>query len=892
MALSAGTRLGLYEILSPLGVGGMGEVYRARDTRLGREVAIKVLPEPFARDQERLARFQREARLLASLNHPNIGAIFGLEESDGIRFLVLELVPGQTLAERIKAAPLEIEESLKLCRQIAEALEAAHEKGIIHRDLKPSNVKVTDEGKVKVLDFGLAKAFAAEESASSLSLSPTLTLASMQSGVILGTAAYMSPEQARGKPLDKRTDIWSFGCVLYQCLTGRQAFGGETVSDTIAKILERDPDWQALPETTPLIIRLLLRRCLQKDRNLRLHDVADARLEIEEALATPATAPELAAGTASMSRHRAREYLGWIVAAILLVVTLMLGISYLTRAPQEKPHLLRSFILPPEKSNFDFVGSGPAGPPALSPDGRLLTFVAPTADGRRLLWVRPLDSLAAQSLRATENASYPFWSPDSRFIGFFTQGRLKKIEVTGGPPQSICAVSEGRGGTWNREGVIVYAPGAFGPLYQVSAAGGAPTQITKLDPSRHERTHRWPYFLPDGHNFLYLGSGSGQSEEIAIYKSALGSQEKSLVLQAGSNAAYASGYLIFLRDRALMAQPFDAKRCQLTGDPSPVAENVQYDGAFKWGVFSVSENGFLIYQSGNATGASQLIWFDRGGQQISVLTPMSYLFPQLSPDGQRVAASTSDPTGANLDVWIYHIPTSVPTRFTFDPAADIFPVWSPDGKRLVFASNRKGHFDLCQKSSDGLGNEEILLESSPSKFPSSWSSDGQFILYDQQDPKGKTQRDLWVLPLTGDRKPFAFLQSESDEWGGRFSPNGRWIAYTSNESGTDQVYIATFPGAGGKRQVSTGGGSAPRWRRDGKELFYMGADNKLMAADVKENGSVLEIGVAHPLFQTRASRFINYDVTGDGKRFLITTLREEHLVPITLVENWIEGLKR
>ncbi|HEV8132810.1 MAG TPA: protein kinase, partial [Acidobacteriota bacterium] len=532
MTLNLGTRLGAYEILSLLGAGGMGEVYRARDSKLGREIAIKVLPEAFTRDPERLARFEREARLLASLNHPNIGSIYGLEESNGTRFLVLELVPGETLADLISpqsrtppsrgadrpsgrvgewesgriSRGFEIDEALRVCLQIAEAVEAAHEKGIIHRDLKPANVKVTPEGKVKVLDFGLAKAFAPDESSPSISLSPTLTLQSLREGVILGTAAYMSPEQARGKPLDKRTDIWSFGCVLYECLAGRQAFTGETVTDIIAAIVKNDPEWALLPATTPPNIQLLLRRCLQKDRNIRLHDIADARIEIDEALKAPSPALPLSPSPAPPEASSVRLWMAVSALLAMIVVALALAVVYLSR-PGEETGAIRSYVLPPEKSSFFSIGGIGAGPVAVSPDGRRITFVALT-EGKRQLWVRPLDALAAQPLAGTEDASYPFWSADSQYIGFFTGGKLKKINASGGPAQTLCDAPIGRGGTWNRDGTILFAPNAAGSLYRVSAAGGAASAVTKVNESRGERAHRFPCFLPDGRHFLYIDTAS------------------------------------------------------------------------------------------------------------------------------------------------------------------------------------------------------------------------------------------------------------------------------------------------------------------------------------------------------------------------------------------------
>ncbi|HEV8132512.1 MAG TPA: protein kinase [Acidobacteriota bacterium] len=920
MSLASGSRLASYEILSPLGAGGMGGVYRARDQRLGREVAIKVLPEAFTKDPDRLARFEREARLLASLNHPNIGVIHGLEESDGTRFLVLELVPGETLADIIthpsvgaiqrgrpsaaespgrphRAAPtssaeiasgrqsqLDIEEALKICTQIAEALEAAHEKGVIHRDLKPSNVKVTPEGRVKVLDFGLAKAFAPEESSPNLSMSPTLTMGTMQTGVILGTAAYMSPEQAKGKSLDKRTDIWSFGCVLYECLTGKQTFSGEDVSDTLASILRGEPDWQSLPSATPPNIRHLLQSCLQKDRNERLRDIGDARLEIKQALAQPsAILPHAPAVT---PRSRIWQLAPWVIALVAVVAASVLTVFYFRR-PANEVYPIRSLILAPEKSVFQFM-VGDAGPVVISPDGRHLAFTA-SREGQTMLWVRPLDSLSAQLLTGTEGATFPFWSPDSRHLAFFAAGKLKKVEASGGPPQTICDAARGRAGTWSRDGVILFAPDVTSGIYRVSASGGVPTAVTQLDASRQISTHRWAVFLPDGRHFLYLAASRGQKELSSIRAASIDDpKEDKLILNAYSNVAYANGHLLFVRDGVLMAQPFDVGSLRTTADAFPIVERVQFNELFIGGIFSVSENGNLVYQSGTAESGMQLLWFDRAGKQIGGIPEKGgYTTPRLSPDGERLATMMI----ANYDVWLYEFERTIWTRFTFDPALDSNPIWSPDGGQIVFSSNRKGASDLYRKPSHGAGNEELLFESKIQKTPTDWSSDGRFILFTYIV---QGQGDLWILPLFGDRKPFPFIQSPFFEFHGQFSPNGKWIAYSSAESGGTQVNVAPFPGPGGKYQVSTSGGSQPRWRRDGKELFYLSADLKMMAAEVSEKDSALQIGRVQPMFQARPvfGPGHAYDVSPDGRRFLVVTVvGEESAAPLTLVVNWTAGLK-
>ena len=887
MAILPGRRLGPYEILSAIGAGGMGEVYRARDTKLGRDVAIKVLPANFVNDPERLSRFQREARMLAALNHANIATIYGLEQSGDVTSLVMELVPGETLADRVKAGPLPIEEALKIAVQIAEALEAAHEKQIIHRDLKPANVKVTPEGKVKVLDFGLAKAFAGDTSTEDIGNSPTLSQAATMQGVILGTAAYMSPEQARGKAMDKRTDIWAFGCVLFEMLSGNQTFHGEDVTDILAAVVRSEPDWRALPAATPLKARNVLRRCLQKDRRQRFHDAADVRIEIEEALAVPRGVE----ATSDPAARDWRERLAWpAVAAALALTTIAFAIGFVLRAPQS-PEAIRFFVSPPDTWSLMGAGTLTTGPVSVSPDGHRIAVLAASADGRSILWVRSLDTLNAQALAGTEGALRPFWSPDSRFLGFFAGGKLKKIEIVGGPPITLCDAPEGFGGTWNREGVIVFAPTATSALQRVPAAGGAASEATTLD--QGENGHRMPFFLPDGRHFFYR-SAVRNLQGGPIYLASLDSSERKLVLNAdSSNVVYTQGHLLFLRETTLMAQPFDPRRIVLTGEAFPVAEQIQTQGNPLAGVFSASENGVLAYQTGTAMDGFTLTWLDRSGKKIGILgEPAIYGDLELSPDGKRASVGIPEP-GKGRNIWIYDVARSLKTRFTFDAAMEAQSIWSPDGSRVVFSSNRKGHYDLYQNASDGSGTEALLLEDNLDKYPESWSADGRFILYGSTG--GPTGNDLFVLPLTGDRKPVPFLNTQFNESYGRFSPDGRWVAYRSNESGKFEIYVAPFPGPGGKRQISTSGGGFPRWRRDGTEIFYLAPDNKLMVAAVSGKGSSFEVGAVKPLFDTRVFTGLRYpyDVAADGQRFLVNTVPgQASSAPVTVVVNWTAGLKK
>ena len=897
--LSSGTKLGTYEVLALIGAGGMGEVYQAHDTKLDRDVAIKVLPEQFARDSERLARFQREAKMLAALNHPNIAAIYGLEQSGSTHYLVMELVPGETLRERtLGERPVPVEEALAIARQIAEALEAAHgsEKTIIHRDLKPANVKVTPEGRVKVLDFGLAKAFAADTASGDPSNSPTLSMNPTVQGMIMGTAAYMSPEQARGRVVTKATDIFAFGSVLYELLTGKQAFQGEDVPDILAAVVRTEPDWSALPDATPPAIRTLLRRCLRKDRRQRLQDATDARIEIEDALKWIADGGSTAAAPAPVVAQR-KGFLGnarlaWSAAAVLLIALAAGGFAYFRRAP-EQPQAVRFFVSPPEGWSMasrpvSAAAGGPA-PVVVSPDGRRIALVVVNAEARSQLWVRSLDALHAQALAGTEDASSPFWSPDSRYLGFFADGKLKKIDVSGGPPVTLCDAPTHLGGAWSRDGVIVFAPTSASGLQRVSAAGGVPTAATTL--SEGETSHRRPSFLPDGRHFLYSANPAGGRRP--TYLASLDSSERKELLSPDSNnVLYSQGHLLFLRETTLMAQPFDVRRLELTGEAFPIAEEIQALGTWPNGVFSVSDNGVLAYQTGESVSGSQLAWLDRTGKQISALgTPVAQTELALSPDGKRASVVIPDQAGRQ-DIWLYDLARGLRTRFTFDAANDNMSAWSPDGNRIVFRSNRKGHFDLYQRASGGAGTDEVLLEDNFDKRPVSWSADGRFILCESLG--GPTGRDLFVLPLSGDRKPIPFLTTQFYEGQGWFSPDGRWVTYVSNEYGQSEVYVAAFPGPGGKWQISTAGGQWPRWRRDGTEIFYLTPENTLMAAEANGKGASFEVGAVKPLFDMRAAAGgYRYDVSADGQRFLVNSLpAQSAAAPITVVLNWTAGLQK
>ncbi len=890
MPLANGTKLGPYEIVAPLGAGGMGEVYRARDTRLDRTVAIKVLPSHLSSDPKGRQRFEREAKTISSLNHPHICTLYDVGRVGETDYLIMEFVEGETLSARLDKGPLPIEQVLRIGVEMADALDKAHRLGIIHRDLKPGNIMLTKSG-AKLLDFGLAKPVVAADSAATAMLTASKPLT--KEGTIVGTFQYMAPEQLEGKNADARSDIFSFGAVLYEMATGKKAFEGKTTASVIAAVLASEPTpISTLQPMTPPALERLVKKCLAKDPDARWQSAADLRDELkwiaEGDVGTGLAPPRVTQASPLQNR------LGWGLAAVFALVAITFGVAYFRR-PAPETRAIRSYILPPEKATFNFLGPT-AGPLAVSPDGRSLVFSATAADGKNLLWVRPLNGLAAQALPGTEGAAFPFWSPDSRFIGFFANGKLKKIEASGGPAQPICDAGEARGGTWSREDVILFSPQPLGPLYRVSATGGVPTLVSKLGETSQVTRLRWPWFLPDGRHFLYLATAELDSEDEGIYAASLDSKETKLILHASSSMGYAQGYLLFLRERTLMAQPFDSKRLELAGDALPVAEQVEGWRPIRRAFFSASDNGILAYQGGGLAAGSQLAWFGRDGKQTNSLgEPLPYFALRLSPDGLRLAVSVEEPHSGNVDIWLYELSRGVKTRFTSHPGPDILPLWSPDGTRIVFASARKAPFALYQKPSSGSSNEEVLLQDEAAKLPSDWSRDGRFIAFQNRDPKKNNRAAIWILPMFGDRKPFAFLDTQFNEREAQFSPDGRWIAYTSDESGQDEVYVAPFPGPGGKWRVSSAGGEEPKWRRDGRELFYLAADKKLMVAEVKENGSRFEVSVVRPLFPIHGRKIgfaTVYDVSAEGQRFLVNSLTEENPSPVTLVVNWTADLTK
>jgi dipeptidyl aminopeptidase/acylaminoacyl peptidase len=866
MPLIVGSKLGPYEIVAPLGVGGMGEVYRARDTRLGREVAIKVLPVDLAHDEDRLARFRREAQVLGSLNHPHIAAIYGLEESNGITALVLELVEGPTLADRVAQGAIPLDETLPVARQIAEALESAHDRGIIHRDLKPANIKLTPDGSAKVLDFGLAKALETEAAPQSGTMSPTLSLHATHAGVILGTAAYMSPEQARGRAVDKRTDIWAFGCVLYEMLTGRRLFEGEDASETMAFVITREPDWKALPPSTPASIRKLLRRCLERNRAKRLADIADAKLEIDEAIAEPQTAQ--GAAVAIPAGAPARGTLAWVSTAALLaglaiaaVAAWMLGVW--TPRPLQ---VMRFAVLPP--SGEALITTIPDRPLAITPDGKHIVFMSESG-----LLARPIDRVNATRLVAGTAGRNPFMSADSKSVGFFTVAELRRIALSGGPQLSVTKVSAPpRGASWGSDDKIVYATAAATTgLLRVPASGGATEVLTKPDRSRGEIDHVLPSILPNGRGVLFtiITVGSiAENAQIAVLDFRSGAYK--VLIAGGSQPEFVDdGFLVYATSGTLRAIRFDQNRMETLGDSVPVVEGV---GGFTSGAaaFSVSRTGTLIYGPASATGFSAarvLVWVDRQGrEEFLSAPPRLYFTVRLSPDGSRVAVDIRDQEN---DIWIWHNAPNTLTRLTREPTNDVFPVWM-DNRRVAYSSPRDGAQNLYAQLADGTGAVERLSTSPLGQFATSATPDGRQLVILQQSPQ--SGNDLALVTVGDNSPPTPLVQTAAADGPAEISPDGRWLAYESEESGQYQIYVRPFPDVNSSRaQISPSGGRKPLWARNSPELFYQDLEGTMTSVAV-DTRKAFSFGTPVKLFKGSYFSGVQargYDVSLDGKRFLM-----------------------
>ncbi len=869
MTITSGTKLGSYQIASLLGEGGMGRVFRAHDTKLKRDVAIKVLPDEFSRDFDRVARFQREAEVLASLNHQNIAGIYDVVEQEGSRFLVMELVEGETLADRIARGPLPLDESLDIAQQTAEALEAAHERGIVHRDLKPANIKIAPDGKVKVLDFGLAKMWELSPGASAVaSHSPTL-IGGTTPGVIMGTASYMSPEQARGKTVDRGTDTWAFACVLYEILTGRKTFEGETVTDILGAIVRGEPDWNALPPDVPAHIRRLLRRCLEKDRRRRLRDAGAVLLELRER-------PDESAPAIVVKSNRERWV--WIAAVTVLTASMIAALIVGSLHPRSPANEMRLEI--------NTVAADPVSF-AIAPDGLKLVFVS-ASDGQPKLWLRLLDSVATRTLGGTDGAIYPFWSPDSRSVGFFADGKLKRIDIAGGAATALADAPSPRGGAWNSDGVILFTPTSSGPIFAVTEGGANRKAITKTEPG--QSSHRFMQFLPDRIHFLFYVQGTPEAR--GVYVASLDNPMVQRLTDADAFAGYSMQHIFFVRQETLFAQKFDVNKLSFSGSPFPVAERVAADQS-NGAPVSVSAAGLLAYRSNAENDQRQFVWFDRNGKEVGKAGGPDTASPfagELSPDGRRVVLNRTS-NGVN-DIWKLELDRGVLQRFTSDTTHHNYPIWSHDGRRILFNSNHKGSFDLYQKPADGTGNEELIFATPNGSAPNDLSPDNRFLLYTTFD--SRTGSDIWALSMD-DRKPFPVVQTSADEREGQFSPDGKWIAYRSNETARAEIYVQPFPGAGAKTRVSTNGGAQVRWRGDGKELFYIALDGQLMAVPIRLDSSKLtaEVGTPQALFRTRivggavGSIRHQYMVAADGQRFLINSLLQDVLTsPITLVLNW------
>jgi eukaryotic-like serine/threonine-protein kinase len=892
MTLTPGSKLGPYEVQSALGAGGMGEVYRARDTRLERTVAIKILPAQFTADPIAKQRFEREAKTISSLNHPHICTLYDIGHQDGVDYIVMECVEGETLAKRLEKGPLPLDQTLKYGAQIAEALEKAHRNGIVHRDLKPGNIMLTATG-AKLLDFGLATELAPLANLATLTTaSPTSPLT--QEGMIVGTFQYMSPEQVEGKEVDGCSDIFSLGAVLYEMLTGKRAFEGRTQLSVASAILEREPEpLNILKPLTPPALQHAIQRCLAKDPADRWQSGRDLAGELKW-IAGGSSQSGVAIAVPSKRDWRERALLG--LAALFAIATISLAYAYFHQ-PKKFEIPVRSSILPPPKTSIPFSNVTRLGGYALSPDGLRLVMNVQAEDGKVSLWVRPLNSLTAQELAGTEDGYLPFWSPDGQWIGFFSQGKLKKILASGGPVQELCDAPQGRGGTWNSKGDIVFTPAISSPLFRVSANGGVSTKLTELDAALGETTHRWSEFLPDGEHFLYLARQLAENKPAAVYVGSLNSTSRKKVLDNLTEAQYAGDYLLYVRNGTMFAQAFDTKNWDVYGEAMPVAGDVANEASYLRAGFSVSESGQLVYRSGDAGTDIEMIELDRSGKRISAI-PMEGIINSfgLSPDGQKLALVEMLPTKTGSTIWLYDLRLNTRTRFTFASGMNNNPTWTPDGSEIAFSSTRNGTFNMFVKPATGAAEERVLHDSNEDERPQSFSPDGKHLVIDYRPRVRLGNPEIAIFPLAAGGKVTSLLEGPYISMGGKISTDGRWLAYSSTELGRPEVYVTSFPTGQGKWQVSSGGGSSPQWRRDGRELYFINQSGYLMVAETNTGNGTFALGAVKQLWDRRVSSDLfqgQYAASPDGQRFIVSAMKEGTIhSPLTLLNNWPAELKK
>ncbi|MCX6132886.1 MAG: protein kinase [Ignavibacteriales bacterium] len=889
-----GSTISHFKILEKLGEGGMGVVYKAQDTKLNRAVALKFLPEHLSASEQEKARFLQEARAAASLNHPNICTIYGIDEYDGRLFIAMELVEGQSM--RDNKQPISVKQAIDIGAQIADGLAAAHEKGIVHRDIKPENIMIRKDGIVQIMDFGLAK----------LRGSTRLTTARS----LLGTVGYMSPEQVQGLDIDHRTDIFSLGIILYEFISGQSPFNGVHEAAIIYEIVNVNPKpISAIIRTIDIRVEQVVLKCLEKEQTERYQSVKDVAVDLRrikrdsDALHAfsavrdmPYSTPSTSSSDRSTDRiesatQRKRQWLWVLAATVFFCSTALFAIRDEFFQSSTAPFTVKALILPAEIGTLSSTG-----PLTLSPDGHRLVFSGRDANGKKLLWIRSIDDVQVRQLPGTDDASYPFWSPDSRSLGFFAEAKLKRLDVEGGSVVTICEAREGLGGSWSSDGSILFAPSSQSPIFRVPASGGTAVALTQLDTIKQETSHRWPYFLPDGRHFLFLSRTTttgvrGDADAISV--ASLDGKERKFVVQSTTNAAYADGYVLCTIAGKLMALPFNPAKLVTEGDPISLVERIQIDAGDGSATFSVSNTNLLTYQFRSSLTGSQLIMFDLSGKEEGhVGDQAAYWDVRFSPNGKLLAYALNDRLSGNLDIWIYELSSRSKTRFTYNNAPDRLPVWSHDGTQLVFASNRKGVFDLYRKKL-GTGQEELLFESNENKQPFDWSADGRFLAYVTTTAL-KTRSDIWVLPIAGDRTPIPFLRTEANEWDPHFSPDGKWMTYCSDESGRNEIYVRPFPGPGNPWQISPSGGSRPRWTRDGLKIFYMDPQSYVMLTEVAAKDSRVEVGKSRVLFHSYPKEYAGvYDVSPEGRRVVVNSLGTSEISPpTTLTVNWTALVKK